>query len=507
MITGNSGDNILDGGTGADRLAGEAGNDTYLVDNAGDIVTENSDVGVDSVKSSIAYALGSNVENLTLTGSIALNGTGNALDNVLIGNNGDNILDGRGGNDTFSGGAGNDSYIVDSATDLVTENANEGIDSVLSSITYTLLGTNLENLTLTGSDTLNGTGNNLDNILIGNSGANILTGGAGNDTLDGLAGADTMLGGLGDDTYFVDVAKDSINESVNEGIDTVQSSITYSLGANIENLTLTGIAHIVAIGNELDNQLIGNSGNNLLSGGIGADTLIGGRGIDTYYVDNVGDIVVENSNEGIDIVQSTVTYTLGNNIENLFLTDTANINGSGNELDNVIYGNSGMNILTGGAGNDTLNGGAGDTLLGGLGNDIYAVGDSSVVIIETANEGIDLVQSTISYTLSANIENLTLNYTAINGTGNELDNLLIGNSSDNILNGGIGVDTLRGGLGDDTYFADNAGDIIVENSAEGIDTVQSSISYILEANLEDLTLLGADALKRYRQRWQQPSHR
>src|SRR4029077_15383287 len=122
--------------------------------------------------------------------------------------------------------------------DSVTENANEGIDTVQSTITYTL-GANLENLTLTGTTAINGTGNTLDNILTGNSAANTLTGGAGNDILNGGAGADTLRGGTGNDTYVVDAAGDSVTENANEGTDMVQSSVTYTLGTNLENLTLT----------------------------------------------------------------------------------------------------------------------------------------------------------------------------------------------------------------------------------------------------------------------------
>ena len=122
---------------------------------------------------------------------------------------------------------------------MVTELANEGTDTVQSSITYTL-GGEVENLTLTGTAAINGTGNALDNVLTGNSANNILTGGAGNDTLIGSAGADTLIGGTGNDTYVVDTTGDVVTELANEGTDTVQSSITYTLGAEIENLTLTG---------------------------------------------------------------------------------------------------------------------------------------------------------------------------------------------------------------------------------------------------------------------------
>ena len=173
--------------------------------------------GTDTVQSSITYTLGANVENLTLTGTSAINGTGNMLDNVLLGNSGVNTLTGGAGNDTLNGGAGadkmlgglgNDIYVVDVSTDVVTENTNEGTDTVQSGITYTL-GSNVENLTLTGTSAINGTGNTLDNVLVGNSAANTLNGGTGNDILNGGLGKDTLTGGAGNDFFVFDTALSS----------------------------------------------------------------------------------------------------------------------------------------------------------------------------------------------------------------------------------------------------------------------------------------------------------
>jgi Ca2+-binding RTX toxin-like protein len=267
---------------------GGLGNDTYVVDNIGDVVTEAAAAGTDTVESSISYALGANLENLTLTGAAAINGTGNTLNNILRGNTSSNILDGGTGADILIGGSGNDTYVVDNTGDLVLEIAAEGTDTVRSSITYTL-GANLENLTLTGAAAINGTGNTGNNIIQGNTANNILSGGDGDDILNGGTGADILIGGLGNDTYVVDNAGDAVFESITAGTDTVQSSITYTLGANLENLILTGAAAINGTGNTGNNIIQGNAANNTLTGGLGSDTLTGGNGNDTFVYSSIAD--------------------------------------------------------------------------------------------------------------------------------------------------------------------------------------------------------------------------
>jgi Ca2+-binding RTX toxin-like protein len=291
--------------------------------------------GTDLVQSSVTYTLAANIENLTLTGNTAINATGNNLDNVITGNSGANQLtggagndrlDGAAGNDTMIGGLGDDIYVVQAAGDVVTENVGEGIDTIESSITISSLASNVENLTLTGVSAIDGTGNTLDNVITGNSAANTLTGGAGNDTLVGGAGADTMIGGAGDDIYVVDNSGDVVTEATDEGGDLVQSSISHTLLANVENLTLAGSGSINGTGNSLDNILTGNSGNNILHGAGGNDTLIGGGGYDSYqFGTTMGQSLVNNlASDGNSSASGEIDFLSGVSYDQLWFMQTGN---------------------------------------------------------------------------------------------------------------------------------------------------------------------------------------
>ncbi|WP_162236029.1 hypothetical protein [Devosia sp. Leaf64] len=519
-LIGGGGNDTLNGGTGADLMSGGTGDDTYVVDNIGDGVTELSAEGTDLVQSSVTYTLGNNVENLTLTGSAAITGRGNELNNTIIGNSGANVLNGGDGNDILIGGAGADSLNGGNGTDTASyetssigltiktasssSSTGDAAGDTFSSIEI-LKGTAFDDeivfvgdgVTLHGGDgndnliadgigntIYGGAGNDLirakDGPDVLNGGNDVLDGGSGNDEMYGLGGNDMMIGGTGDDammggmgndTYVVDSVSDLVVENAGEGTDLVQTTVSYTLADNVENMTLLGSGSINATGNALSNVLIGNAGANTLNGAGGADTMSGGGGNDLYIVDNIGDVVNELTGEGTDSVQSSVTYTLASNVENLTLTGSAAINGTGNTLDNVLTGNSGANTLIGGGGNDTLNGGSGsDTLSGGTGNDTYVVDNSGDVVTEAASEGTDLVQSSISYVLTANVENLTLTGSAsLNGSGNDLNNVITGNSGANTLNGGAGNDTLSGGDGNDVLIGGIGADVL--NGGNGIDTV------------------------------------
>ena len=564
-LYGGSGNDTLDGGRGNDAMTGGAGDDMYIFNSTRDSAVETAGGGNDTITSYVSITLARYVENVILAGSSALNATGNGSSNRLIGNdaanalnggsnddalfggNGNDWLDGGSGSDEMDGGNGNDTYIVDSLTDRITETGTD-TDTVIAGISFTL-GTNLENLTLIGS-AQSGTGNDLNNTIIGTTGANSLYGGNGNDWLDGRSGNDQMDGGNGNDTYVVDSRSDVITETgTDTDTDTVIAGISFTLGTNLENLTLTGSAKS-GKGNELNNtiigtkgsnylfggegndQLFGGSGNDTLDGGSGNDTLDGGRGNDAmtggvgddmYIFNSTRDSTVETAGGGNDTVTAYVSITLAQNVENVILAGSSALNATGNAEINRLIGNDAANVLNGGAnndflfggnGNDWLDGGSGnDQMEGGNGNDTYVVDSLADVITETGTDtDIDTVIASVSFTLGANLENLTLTGSTKSGTGNDLNNTIIGTTGsnqlyggagDDTLNGGAGADQLFGGAGNDIFVLDNASDRIIEisgagtNVNEGIDTARASVTVttsMIGVNVENIQLTGTAAI-------------
>lgn len=329
---------------------------------------------------------------------------------------------------------------------------------------------------------------NAQNMISGTDQADTLVGSSGNDTLDGKLGADTMTGGNGNDVYVVDNASDravETNTSTSQ-IDTVQASVSWTLGANLENLVLTGVSAINGTGNERDNFITGNAANNVLNGAAGADSMSGGDGNDTYYVDNADDTVIEtNSNAapgGVDSVHSSLAaYTLSNNVERLYIDSTGAANGTGNALDNTLFAGAGNNVLDGRDGNDTV---SFERALSGV-----TVNLSTSAQQNTAGSGLDTVKFFENLTGSAYADSLSGNSAANVLNGGAGNDTLVGGSGDDRLIGGAGTDNLTGGTGADTYAFGALSDMGVGALRDVINGFKST-----EGDLLDFTGLDANPL-------------
>ena len=522
-LIGGSGGDTLDGGTGTDAMIGGSGNDTYVIDSADDVIVEEVNQGNDTVVVGFDWLLGDDFENVTLSGSAAVNATGSGADNVLIGNGAANTLTGLGGNDTLDGGgsgdtliggAGNDDYVIDSADDLIIEDADEGTDSVSASVSHTLVA-NTENLTLTGAAQISGTGNTAANVLTGNDAANALNGLGGDDVLDGGKGADTLDGGEGDDTYFVDDADDTTTDS--SGDDTVKASLSWALAGTIENLVLTGKAAINGTGNALANTITGNDGDNVIDGGSGIDRMNGGAGADTYYVDNTADEVIESvRGGGTDTVFAAVSYALADFADNLVLSGSADLAATGNTISNAITGNSGRNVIDGGSAKDALDGrDGGDLYMIRAARDSYqgeiqdtgasgidevrvafaALGYTTLNDKDTGIERIVIGTGTSASADTSGTANIAVSASKVlNGLtiiGNAGSNRIVGTAFADTIDGGVGTDAMSGGGGDDTYYVDNVKDRVSERELGGADTVYASVSFKLGSGVETLILTGS----------------
>lgn len=514
---------LVEGGNGADTLDGTNGNDTVKGFNGND--TLNGLLGLDILDGGAGDDIldGGDGDD-QLLGGIGLD--------TLAGGIGNDRLDGGAGIDSMAGGAGDDTYVVDSTGDAITELGGEGTDTVEASASYAL-SAEVENLSLVSTRAVTGTGNALDNTITGSAAANKLFGMGGSDTLDGGLGIDSLTGGIGDDTYIVDNKGDKIFENAGEGNDRVIAYTSYTLGAFVETLelatgVLTAAPAIIGIGNGLDNTIIGTSGDNTLDGAGGADSLVGNGGNDVFIVDDANDFLVENVFGGRDTARASVSFDLstqGDFVENLVLTGTAAINGTGNGGDNAITGNAAINTLSAGAGEDTLTGGLGaDVMIGGADDDIYYVDNAGDVLSEVAGEGFDTVYTSVTFNLALNgaeVEVIRLaGATGIGVTGNASDNTVFGNTGANVINGGAGDDTLfggngndtlngdadndtldggqgndtlRGGTGDDVYIINAAtGKTVVELAGEGTDEVRATVSHTLAAEVDNLVLAGGN---------------
>jgi Ca2+-binding RTX toxin-like protein len=367
VIRGFGGNDILIGLEGADQLEGGIGDDTYYIDNPGDLVIELAGQGFDAIYTSVSYALaaGSEVEWLSAStnyGIETIHLTGNELANLLIANEGDSVLNGGGGADVMIGLGGHDVYYVDNVGDQVRESAGGGYDAVYTSVSYTLAaGAEVEWLSSStnyGAEAIALTGNELANVIIANEGTNVLNGGG---------GADILIGYGGNDAYYVDNAADQVREAAGGGFDAVYTTVSYGLAAGTEvewlsTSTVYGIEAISLTGNEYNNYLLANEGANLLNGAGGADVMIGYGGNDTYIVDSSGDVVVGGAPAGgfdDDRLRDGELRARRRSRARMALlaltpsTAPARSTLSGNEFGQFrCSGNAGANILDGKGGND-----------------------------------------------------------------------------------------------------------------------------------------------------------
>lgn len=518
-LEGGSGNDTLVGGTGIDTLTGGIGDDIYLltsqdnstkVASSTDIINEDENSGQDIVWSTFqSTTLAANLEVLILAGTANI-GIGNNLDNSIVGNSQNNVLNGGVGDDYMQGRSGNDTYTVDSEGDTVYEAANDGVDTVNSSVSYTLTD-NVERLVLSANQLVSFTGV-IANVTTG-SGATAVT----VPTLTVTAPTGSGVLAIGQSIIGAGIA--SGTTIIGFGTGTGGAGTYYlSTSQTVASTTMTTFEDLDGRGNGLNNSITGNSGNNILDGSWGDDTLIGGQGNDSYVVDSSKDVVVESTSTllgggGVDTVYSSSwSWTMSLGVENLYL-----INGRGG----TGIGNSAANLIAGDDSNNTLDGKAGaDTLAGGDGNDTYYVDNLADIVVELNNEGSDTVFTSLSaYSIKdlINVEHLTLQGTlAASATGNLLNNTITGNSNNNVINGmegiddikgmggsdridgGIGNDTLDGGTGNDTLLGGLGDDSLsgglganVLTGGTGADTF-----VINEAAIDTITDLGGtDNLK------------
>jgi Ca2+-binding RTX toxin-like protein len=372
LIFGLGGNDLIKGGGGADTISGGSGTDTaeYSDSNEGVFVNLQSGDGFDGTAEGDILV---SIENVTgsdhddrLIGNNGINVLNGLDDNdILKGFGGDDTLDGGDGDDELAGGAGADFLIGGSGSDTATYNQSAvGVVVWLQGLLPVGHNGDAEGDQFVSIENITGSGYGDD--LRGNSLANVLRGLNGNDILNGGTGSDTLIGGAGDDTYIVDNMGDVVTEAGGQGNDVVLTSVSYALtpGADVETLATTNdsvISSIHLTGNASGNTIRGNNGDNVLDGLGGNDQLIGLGGNDVYYVDSMGDTVIENGGQGLDVVLTDVSYTLpaGADIEVLavnFLFSFDPIELTGNASGNSIHGNSGHNIINGGDGNDTLTG-------------------------------------------------------------------------------------------------------------------------------------------------------
>jgi Ca2+-binding RTX toxin-like protein len=467
-LTANSGADTLTAGTGAATMTGGTGNDTFVVNNTADYITDASTTASNTLDASVNYTLPTNVNTLVLTGTAALAGTGNAHTNALTANSGADTLTAGTGVATMTGGAGGDIFVVNNTADVVTDGSTTTSNTLDSSVSYTL-PTNVNTLVVTGYTAVTGAAN------------------AGADTLTGNSAADTLVGGAGNDTFIISNASSVITDSFTTTNNTISSSVGYTLPTNVNTLVLTGATAASGMGNAGADTLTANSAADTLAAGTGVASLIGGSGNDVFVVNNTADIVTDTSTTATNTLDASASYTLPANVNTLVLTGTAAITGTGNAHTNTLTGNSGADTLVAGAGIATMTGGAG--------NDTFVVDNTSDVVSDAYSAALNILDSSVSYTLPTNVNTLVLTGTAaLSGTGNAHTDAISANGGADTLTAGTGVATMTGGSGSDTFVVNNTADVVTDTSTTANNALYSSVNYTLPTNVNTLVLTGGTSL-------------
>ncbi|MDR3391640.1 MAG: DUF2974 domain-containing protein [Sulfuriferula sp.] len=499
LITGGAGNDTLIGlgaddtlvaGSGWATLIGGTGNETFVINNVSDIIqAQSTGTNVNTVMSSVNYAAGANIQNITLTGDESLVAMGNTLNNVMTANNGNDTLIAGSGNDTLIGGSGQNTYEVDPGFGNVVIQPGSVGDTLLFGT-----GITLTDLSVTGTindagqavlvidvatggsvSIVGGLADALDNfsidgttyslqqlmqmvnivpvVSIGAAGdlilsataGDTLTGTGGNDTIEALGANTSLIGGGGDTTFIVNDMTQVVSETNSNVNDTILTSVSYVLPANVQALTGTGNTSLTLTGNDLNDVITANLGSDTLIAGSGLATLVGGMGGDTFIVNNGADVILASANT-YNIVQSSVSYVMPENVQSMLLTGRDDLTATGNDQNNTIQANSG---------NDTLIAGAGlVTLIGGTGNDTFIVNNTADVVQAQVSGVSNTILTSVSYVAPDNVQNLT-------GTGNA-DIRLNGDSQSNmVVTANTGNDTLRGGSGSGTLVGGSGLDTFV----------------------------------------------
>ncbi len=459
LIVANAGNDTLTAGSGVATLTGGAGSDLFVLNNTADVVQDAYSSGNNTIQSSVSVSLTANVNSLVLEGTGNLTGTANGANDTLVSNS---------GVDTLVGGAGNDLFMVNNASDVVQNGSTTNSDTIQAAVSY-VLPTHVNTLVLTGSAALTGSGN---------AGADLIVANAGNDTLTAGSGVATLVGGPGSDLFVLNNTADVVQDAYSSGNNTIESSASTSVAANVNTLLLSGTAALTGTGNSGNDLLEANSGNDTLVSGSGIDTLVGGVGSDTFVINNSADVLQDTNTGANNTLLAAVSYVLPSNFVSLTLIGSANLTGTGNSLSDVITANSG---------NDTLVAGSGiATLVGGAGNDTFVINNSGDVVHDSLTGFSNTLQSSVSTVLPINVNTLVLTASALKGTANS--------GADTLISATTGVNTLVGGAGNDVFLVNNAGDVVQDSLTGFNNVIQSAVNFTLPTNVNALTLIGTASL-------------